>query len=211
MPPLAGAEGVSLASFFALDAVGSFLWSGLYVGLGYVFSEQLGIAVAWAKHFATAPALGIGVPFCIYIGWRGLALIRMIHRLRVRLISAPMLDRKLRAGSKVALLDLLDFEEEADIESPSAIPGAFRIDPSRLRNSPQMSVPDDVEIVLYCSSRREIVSAQAALALKRIGVENVWILEGGIQGWREKGLPLSQFPEVPEAVAARLGVRLPDA
>jgi membrane protein DedA with SNARE-associated domain len=40
MPPLAGAEGASLASFFALDAVGSFLWSGFYVGVGYLFSEQ---------------------------------------------------------------------------------------------------------------------------------------------------------------------------
>jgi rhodanese-related sulfurtransferase len=211
MPPLAGAEGVSLAGFFALDAVGSFLWSGFYVGVGYLFSEQLDLAIAWAKHFGTALALGISVPLCIYVGWRGLTLLRMIRRLRVRLISAPMLNRKLRSGSKIALLDLLDFEDEAAIESPSAIPGAFRIDPSRLRNSPRISIPDDVEIVLYCSSRSEIVSAQAALALKRIGVENVWILEGGIHGWRDKGLPLSQFPDVPEAVAARLGVRLPEA
>jgi membrane protein DedA with SNARE-associated domain/rhodanese-related sulfurtransferase len=211
LPPLAGAEGVSVTAFLALDAIGSLIWSSFYVGVGYLFSEQLEIAVGWAKHFGTALALAIGVPFCIYIGWRGLTLIRMIRQLRVNLISAPMLHRKLRSGSKVALLDLLDFEEETDIESPPAIPGAFRIDPSRLRNSPRISVPDDVEIVLYCSSRREIVSAQAALALKRIGVENVWVLEGGIHGWREKGLPLSQFPEAPEAVAERLGVRLPDA
>jgi rhodanese-related sulfurtransferase len=134
----------------------------------------------------------------------------MIRRLRVRVISAPMLHRKLRSGSKVALLDLLDLED-ADIESPPAIPGAFRIDPSRLRNSPRIGVPDDVEIVIYGSSRSDIVSAHAALALKRIGVENVWVLEGGLQGWREKGLPLSQCPEAPEAVAERLGVRLPDA
>jgi rhodanese-related sulfurtransferase len=210
MPPLAGAEGVSLTSFVALDAVGSFLWSGFYVGVGYLFSEQLDLAVAWAKHFGTALALGIGVPFCIYIGWRGLALLRMIRRLRVRLISAPMLNRKLRSGSKIALLDLLDFEDEAAVESPSAIPGAFRIDPSRLRNSARISVPDDVEIVLYGSSGSEIMSAQAALALKRIGVENVWILEGGIHGWRDRGLPLSQFPEAPEAIAERLGVTLPN-
>jgi membrane protein DedA with SNARE-associated domain/rhodanese-related sulfurtransferase len=211
MPPLAGAEGVSPIAFLALDAIGSLLWSSFYVGLGYLFSEQLEIAVGWAKHFGTALALAIGVPFCIYIGWRGLTLIRMIRQLRVRLISATMLHRKLRSGSKVALLDLLDFEEEADIESPPAIPGAFRIDPSRLRNSPRISVPGDVEIVLYCSSQSEIVSAQAALALKRIGVENVWVLEDGIHGWREKGLPVSQFPEALEGVAKRLGVRLPDA
>jgi rhodanese-related sulfurtransferase len=211
LPPLAGAEGASPAAFLAVDAIGSLIWSGFYVGVGYLFSDQIDIAVGWAKHFATALAVMIGVPFCVYIAWRGLTLIRMIHRLRVRRISAPMLHRKLRSGGKVALLDLLDFEEETGSESPQAIPGAFRIDPSRLRHSPRIAVPDDVEIVLYCSSRRDIVSARAAVALKRIGVKNVWVLEGGLDSWREKGLPLSQFPEEPGAVAKRLGVRLPDA
>jgi len=210
MPPLAGAEAVSTTAFLALDAFGSFIWSIFYVGIGYVFSAQLEIAASWAKHFGTALALAIGVPFCVYIGWRGLILIRMIRQLQVRLISSPMLHRKLKSGSKVAVLDLLDFEEETGSESPQSIPGAFRIDPSRLRHSPRIAVPADVEIVLCCSSRCDIVSARAALALKRIGVENVWVLEGGLDSWREKGLPLSQFPEVPEAVAERLGVKLPE-
>jgi membrane protein DedA with SNARE-associated domain/rhodanese-related sulfurtransferase len=216
MPPLAGAEGVSFTGFLALDAVGSLLWSGFYVGVGYLFSGQLEIAVGWAKRFGTAAGLAIGVPFCLYAGWRGLTLVRMIRRLQVRHIGPLMLRRKLISGSKVAVLDLQDFEdevfeEEAGIESPPAIPGAFRIDPSRLRNSPRIAVPDDVQIVLYGSSQSDIVSAHAALSLKRIGVENVWVLEGGLRGWREKGLPLSRFPEAPEAVAARLGVSLPDA
>jgi rhodanese-related sulfurtransferase len=120
-----------------------------------------------------------------------------------------MLDRKLKSGSKLALLDLLNFEEETDSESPQAIPGAFRIDPSRLRHSPRIAVPDDVELVLYCSSRCDIVSARAALALKRIGVENVWALEGGLDSWREKGLPVAQFPEAPAAVAERFGSGCP--
>jgi len=45
-------------------------------------------------------------------------------------------------------------------------------------------------------------------AIKRIGVDNVWVLEGGLKAWREHGLPVSQSPEVPEAVAERLGVKL---
>ena len=210
LPPLAGAEGVPLPRFLALDAAGSLLWSGFYVGLGYVFSNQLELAIVWVKHFGTALAIAMAVPCALYAGWRGLTLIRMIRRLEVRRISPPMLNRKLKSGSKVALLDLLDFEEEARIESDS-IPGAFRVDPARLRKSPRIAVPRDVEIVLYCSSRRDIVSARAALALKRIGVENVWVLEGGIHGWRKQGLPLSQSPEALEAVAERLGIRLPDA
>jgi membrane protein DedA with SNARE-associated domain/rhodanese-related sulfurtransferase len=210
MPPLAGAEGVPVAGFFTVDAAGSFLWSSLFVGLGYFFSEQLEIAAGWAKHFGTAVCLAIGVPFCLYFGWRGLILARMIRHLRVRRISAPMLQRKLRSSRKVALLDLLEFEEETDHENQSAIPGAFRIDPARLRKSPRIMVPGDVEIVLYCSSRREIVSARAAVELQRMGIKNVWVLDSGLNGWREKGLPLSPSPEAPEAVAERLGVRLPD-
>ena len=210
MPPLTGAEGVSVMGFFSVDAVGSFLWSSLFVGLGYFFSEQLEIAAGWAKHFGTAVGLAIGVPFCLYVGWRGLILARMIRRLRVRRISAPMLHRKLRSGRKVALLDLLEFEEETDHESQSAIPGACRIDPARLRKSPQITVPSDLEIVLYCSSPREIVSARAAVELQRIGIKNVWVLDCGLNGWREKDLPLSPSPAAPEAVAERLGIRLPN-
>jgi len=119
-----------------------------------------------AKHLGAALGFAIGVPFCLYIGWRGLTLFRTIRQLQVRHISPLMLQRKLRSGRKVAVLDLLDFEQEAASGSPAAIPGAFRIDPCRLRNSPQIFVADDVEIVLYCSSRSDIVSAQVALALK---------------------------------------------
>jgi membrane protein DedA with SNARE-associated domain/rhodanese-related sulfurtransferase len=216
LPPLAGAEGVPFPSFFSLDAAGSLLWSASYVGLGYVFSNQLDLAVGWVKHFGTAFAVAIAVLCALYAGWGGLTLIRMIRRLEVRRISPPMLHCKLKSGNKVAVLDLLDFEDDAFEEetgavTPAAVPGAFRVDPSRLRESPRIVVPDDVEIVLYSSSGGDIVSARAALALKRVGVENVWVLEGGLQGWREKGLPLSQFPEALEAVAERLGVRLPDA
>ena len=80
MPPLSGAEGVSLAGFLALDAVGSFLWSGFYVGLGYLFSNELDVAIRWAQHFGTALGIAIGVPIVLYAGWRGLTLVRMIRR-----------------------------------------------------------------------------------------------------------------------------------
>ena len=51
MPPLCGAEGVSLTGFFAFDTVGSLLWSGCYVGLGYLFSNELDAAIRWTATF----------------------------------------------------------------------------------------------------------------------------------------------------------------
>jgi len=210
IPPLLGAEGVSLAGFLVLDVVGSFLWSASYVGLGYIFSNELDLAIGWVEHFGTALAIAIGVPIALYAGWRGLALMQMIRRLRVRRISPPMLDRRLKSESKIAVLDLLAFELETEGDSPEAIPGAFRVDPSRLRNSPNIMVPDDVQVILYSSSGRDTVCARAAVGLNRIGIDNVWVLEGGLNGWREKGFPVSKVPEKPEIVAERLGIKLPE-
>ena len=42
----------------------------------------------------------------------------MVRRLRLRRISPAMLARKLKSKNKVAVLDLLDFEDETATESP---------------------------------------------------------------------------------------------
>jgi 3-mercaptopyruvate sulfurtransferase SseA len=47
------------------------------------------------------------------------------------------------------------------------------------------------------------------MALQRIGVERVWVLEGGLKAWREQGFPVAQSPEIPEVAAERVGVTLP--
>lgn len=209
MPPLAGSEGVPVAGFLALDLIGSFLWSSCYVGLGYLFADQLEVAIHWTKHFGTALGIVIGVPIGLYFTSRGLTLLQMIRQLRLRRISAPMLARKLRSKSKVAVLDLSSFEEETDTQIVEAIPGAFGVDPTLLRKSPHIHIPDDVKVILYSSSGSDTVCARAAVGLKRIGVDNVWVLEGGLQAWREHGLTVAQCLEAPEIVAERFGVRLP--
>jgi membrane protein DedA with SNARE-associated domain/rhodanese-related sulfurtransferase len=210
LPPLMGAEGASPAAFLAFDAAGSLFWSAFYVAIGYVFSNQLDIAIQWAKHFGTALGFAIGIPLAVYAGLRCAVLLRMIRRLRVRRISPAMLDRKLKGSCKIAVLDLSNFEEESEEENIEAIPGAFRVDPSRLRHHPHITVPDDVDIVLYSRSGGDIVCARVAVALNRIGVRKVWVLEGGLNAWRQQGFRMSRSPEEPEAVAARLGVKLPN-
>src|SRR5271167_2105863 len=65
MPPLVGAEGVSPAAFVALDTLGVFLWSSFYVGVGYVCSNQVDSAIAWAQHFGTALAIAIVGPIAL--------------------------------------------------------------------------------------------------------------------------------------------------
>jgi membrane protein DedA with SNARE-associated domain/rhodanese-related sulfurtransferase len=210
LPPLCGAEGVPPARFIAHDTAGSLLWAGCYVGAGYLFSNQLEAAIGWAEHFGTALVIAIGVPFVLYAGWRGFVLVRMVRHLLVRRITPTMLARKLKSRMKVAVLDLMSFEPDTEGPGVMAIPGAFHVDPARLRTSPQITVPDDVELVLYCSARRDVVSARVAVALERIGVDRVWVLEGGLKAWREQGFPVAHSLEAPEVVAERLGIKLPE-
>ena len=209
MPPLGGAEGVPVTRFLALDAIGSLLWSACYAGLGFLFSKQLNKAILWVQNCGTGLGIAVVAPVVLYAGWRGLVLVRMICELRQRRITPQMLARKLESDGKVAVLDLVHFEGEAD-GTLQAIPGAFVLDPTVLRKSPQIAVPGNLKIILYCPSGSDAVSARAAVGLKRIGVENVWVLEGGLKAWRELGLPLSQSTELPEVVAKRYGVKLPE-
>lgn len=208
IPPLSAAEGISPGPFLAVDAAGSLLWSGFNIGLGFVFSNELAAVTRWAQQFGMVLGLAIGVPIALYVFWRGLALVRMVRELRVRRISAPMLAERLERDDKLAVLDLANFEEEEDFAD--GIPGAYRVDPRLLRKSGRVIVPEDVDIILYCSSGSDTVSARAAVSLKRIGVRNVWVLDGGMQAWREYGFPVGQPLEMPHTVAARVGARLPD-
>ena len=134
-----------------------------------------------------------------------------MRQLRVRRISPRMLARKLKSKSSVVVLDLLNFEEDSDSENVEAIPDAFRVDPSAAAKSPHITVPNNVNIILCCSSGSDMVSARVAMALKRVGVDKVWVLEGGLKAWREQGFPVSRFLDAPEVIAERFGVKLAES
>ena len=206
-PPLAGAEGTSVASFLLFDACGAFFWAGAYVALGYSFSNRVASALAWVERFGTVAALVVVLPFLAYLTWRGFLLVRMVSRLRLRRISPALLKKKLNAGDKVCVLDLASYEgEEYEREG---IPWSVRADPVRLSSYERFSVPDDVEVVLYCSSKNALVSARVAIELRRKNILNVWVLEGGLQGWKAQGYEVSRETTTPEEMASRLGITLP--
>src|SRR5271157_2420758 len=47
-------------------------------------------------------------------------------------------------------------------------------------------------------------------SLRRKGISNVWVLEGGLQAWRELDLPVTTELSSPVELAARFGVELPE-
>jgi membrane protein DedA with SNARE-associated domain/rhodanese-related sulfurtransferase len=206
-PPLAGAEGTPIASFLLFDACGALLWSSVYVALGYGFADRLSLAMTQLERFGTAIVLVIVLPLALYVVWRAIVLIRMIGKLRFRRISSALLSSKLLDGDRVAVIDLASFEGEE--RQREGIPGAVRADPVRLSSYHKLKVPDDVEVVLYCSSRNAITSARVAVELQRKGVTNIWVLEGGFASWKAGGYSVTREPTTTQELFTRLGVELP--
>jgi rhodanese-related sulfurtransferase len=206
-PPLAGAEGITVPDFLVFDTIGSFLWTGFYIALGFLFADQLNVVIQYVEQFGTILGMFVGIPLLLYVFWRASVLLRMLRYLQLHRMSPAMLDRMLRSNDKVAVIDLLGFED--GIECPVGIPGTARIDPQRLRRTPKVSVPDDVKIVIYCSSRGQIVSARVAVSLRHRGAKKVWVLDGGLKAWQDQGFKVTTELSTPQQVASRLGIDLP--
>ena len=83
---------------------------------------------------------------------------------------------------------LIDVREESEWANDH-LPGALFLGKGILKRDIEKHVPDpDAEIILYCGGGFR--SALAADNLQKMGYTRVLSMEGGIRGWRDKGLPL---------------------
>ena len=192
--PMAGITRTGLPRFLLFDALGAILWSSAYAALGYIFADRLDrvaeyMATMWKLVLlATFAGLGILIIF---------KLARWYHFLRkfkLARISPQELRGKLSAGARLLVLDL-----QGDGSSPGerllAIPGAVRIDPRQLsgymRQYRGVDLATDREVILYCASPGEAISARVALALRQRGFDDVRPLAGGLQAWINQGFPVT--------------------
>jgi hypothetical protein len=163
--PWAGIEGSERSAFLAYDSLGSFLWTALYAGLGYLFANRLTLIAASMARFASLLAAAFGIPLACYVAWRIGIMAQMLHHLRLRRMTPLLLNEKIMAGEPIAIIDLLDFEE--GLGERAGISGAVPMDPARLRSRLRIVVPENLGLVLYCSSSGELTSARVAVALRK--------------------------------------------
>ena len=147
-PPLAGIIGMGLARFAFFTGLGGALWAGAFIGLGFVFANQLEEVAAIAGLLGTR-VLVLGVAaLAAYIGWKWIARQRFLRRIRIARISPEDLKAKLDAGEPMVVVDVrgaLDFEAE-----PHVIPGALHLTTEEME-ARHHEIPRDREIVLYCT------------------------------------------------------------
>lgn len=205
-PPLAGMSATRRMTFLLYDAGGAALWVTAYMGIGFLFAAKLDIAVRFISAFGSGLVVALGVPLLFFFVYKLMQLVRMIHVLRPLHITPQELKARLDSNERIGIVDLLRFEDDG--EASEAIPGAVRVNPRQLRQKHRISIPDDVELVLYCASKNSFVSARAAAVMRRRGIWRIRILEGGLAAWKACGFPVSNEFADPDSEMKRLGIEI---
>jgi membrane protein DedA with SNARE-associated domain/rhodanese-related sulfurtransferase len=189
-PPLAGMSGTGAGRFLLFDTLGSLLYGGIFLLLGYFFSHQIaqiGMAIARIGGSALKFLLVISALYIAYKYWRRH---RLLHELRMARITVGELRQKLDAGEKPVILDL---RSRTELETnPSVIIGAVHLDLAEFTKR-HREFPHDRDIILYCSCPNEATSARVALQLHRRGFTRVRPLLGGIDAWRKNNFPMEDW------------------
>jgi membrane protein DedA with SNARE-associated domain len=144
--PLAGNSGVSVVRFLAFDILGAIAWSAAYIVTGYVFSNQLELALDYASRMGSGLVVLVVGLFAAWIGWKYLQRKRFMKQLDTARITPEELRDRLEAGQDLFIVDLRSGLED----QPSSIPGALRISAAEL-NERAAEIPRDREIILFCS------------------------------------------------------------
>jgi membrane protein DedA with SNARE-associated domain/rhodanese-related sulfurtransferase len=192
-PPLAGLLGMSKWKFVAYDAAGSFLWVGLFTGIGLVFNQQIEYVARLLARLGNGALALLLSGLAAYLLSKFFYRRRFIRQLRTLRISPEELIAKLSGGEDIIIVDLrTDLAMKSD---PVKLPGAIHILPEEIEKRHQ-EIPRDRDVVLYCSCPNEASSAKAAMRLARRGITRVRPLEGGFEEWRNRGLPVENAAKI---------------
>lgn len=105
---------------------------------------------------------------------------------RIQEVTLDEVEAKRQKGEQFVLVDVREESEFAK----DHIPGALHMGKGTIERDIEQRVPDlDTPIVLYCGGGFR--SALAADNLRKMGYRNVFSMDGGVRGWREKGFPLA--------------------
>ena len=186
MPPLAGIFGVSMRRFLVYDGLGSLLYCGCFILLGFAFREQLEPMGTLLAHQGSGVLLLVAGFGLSYGAVKYIRKQRLLRQLSMARITVEELHNKQKSGEEVLILDLRPIMQlRAD---PVVIPGARHVQPEDVLHR-YHELPTDCDIVLYCSCPNEITSAHVALLLQRKGLTRVWPLLGGLADWRKRNYP----------------------
>jgi membrane protein DedA with SNARE-associated domain len=146
--PLAGIFHLHPLRFLLLDGLGTFIWVGILIFLGYQFGNEIKDLTIRTSGLGLGIGLVVPVGLAAYMGWKYIRRKRFLHRLAIARVTPEEVKQRLDSGEDLLILDLrhaVEFEAE-----PHTIPGAFRLSIEELEKQHQ-KIPRDREIILFCN------------------------------------------------------------
>jgi membrane protein DedA with SNARE-associated domain/rhodanese-related sulfurtransferase len=186
-PPLAGMSKLTLRRFLFFDVIGSILFSGTFILLGYIFSNQIAQIAAALEHIGGDALAVIVALVLLYIAYKFLQRQMLLRELRMAKISVDELGHMLDSGETPVILDVrssLELEQD-----PAIIRGAVHLALGDL-DKRHGEIPPDRDIIVYCDCPNEESSSKTALLLRKRGFKRVRPLLGGIEAWRKGKHPM---------------------
>jgi membrane protein DedA with SNARE-associated domain/rhodanese-related sulfurtransferase len=190
-PPLAGIVGIGVRQYLFYNGVGTLLWAGSGIGLGYVFSNQLEQAVFLLSHLGPTIALfllGIVGTYLAYKALHRYRSMRLVPRLTVR-----QLFDKIAAGEELIIIDLRSSNGLHERPIPGSLSRSLEEVIARHED-----LPTDRDVILYCACPQDAASVHAAWKLREKGLVRVWALAGGIEGWQALNVEPCIMPSMSE-------------
>jgi membrane protein DedA with SNARE-associated domain len=147
-PPLAGVARMAPGRFLLFDTLGSIVWAGTLLGLGYAFAGEIERLAEHAAAMGGWAMAVLGGGLGAYIAYKATKRSLFLRELRTARIGADDLKARIDAGESPVIVDL---RHALDVEAdPETIPGAFRMDAEALERD-SAPLPRDREIILFCT------------------------------------------------------------
>jgi len=147
MVPLIGIMRMPAHKFVAFNSIGSLLWVGAIMGIGYFFSREIDLEkIALPELGQGAIIITVLVLLALFVAGKYLHKQHLLRGLFEDRIAPEELKRKMDAGEEIAIIDVRHpLEFQAD---PFMIPGAIYIPLEKIKQF--SAVPMDREMVTYC-------------------------------------------------------------
>jgi membrane protein DedA with SNARE-associated domain len=147
-PPLAGAMGAKLPAFLFYDALGTVLWAGGGLLLGYVFHSAIDDVLSFLEGLGTGALYLVGAALVLFVLFKWWQRRRFYKTLRMARISVDELRGLFEKEPKPVVFDVRTPAERK--YEPRRIPGANTMMVSDL-DSKLAGLSPETEIVLYCT------------------------------------------------------------
>ena len=147
-PPVAGMFQMPLGRFLLFDTAGVFLWAGSFIGMGWLFSNQLENVAMYFRRLGIWLVILLGMALAAYIVQKYQDRRRFLKTLAKDRITVDELKEMLDQGHPITIIDLRHALDA--LPDPRTLPGALRMEPGQLR-ARQVEIPRDRGVVLYCT------------------------------------------------------------